>query len=102
MPRPPDVFGQAVQPRPSRSSWTVAATARASLNPVPGCGSRSIRSRSGRSLSSQPVGLPPGDALLVDLLAAHALRITLEVHGPVLQRAQDAGAGAHEILDEVE
>ena len=49
MPRFPDVFGQPVHPISASTSRTSAATRFPSAKDVPGCGSMSIRSSSGRS-----------------------------------------------------
>src|SRR3954471_20137849 len=50
-PRPPEVFGQPSMPNSCSSSRTCGATQTASPKSVPGCGSRSMRIRSGCSTS---------------------------------------------------
>ena len=56
MPRLPEVFGQPVQPISASVSRTTTATCFASPKSVPGCGSMSIRSSSGRSTSARRDG----------------------------------------------
>ncbi len=55
-PRLPDVFGKPTSPSSSSSSRATPATRTASVKVVPGCGSRSMRSSSGRSTSSRRTG----------------------------------------------
>ena len=67
----PLVFGKPTHPSSSSSGRTTSsATSRASAKSVPGCGSRSTRSSSGRSVSAQRDG--HGWKVTVPRLAAHA------------------------------
>ena len=55
-PRLPEVFGKPTRPSSSSSSLATPAIRAASRNDVPGCGSRSMRSSSGRSTSERRTG----------------------------------------------
>ena len=55
-PRPPEVFTNGRIPSSSHSAFASWATATASAKPVPGCGSRSMRSSSGWSGWSRRIG----------------------------------------------
>ncbi len=55
-PRPPEVFGHPSMPSSCSSARRCGATRAASANPVPGCGSRSMRSWSGDSVSAEVTG----------------------------------------------
>ena len=69
MPRLPLVLIQAVSPASARTSRSAGATAAASANPVPGCGSRSIRSSTGLSVFA--VSDAHGWKTIVFICAAH-------------------------------
>ena len=70
IPRPPDVLGHPTRPASSSTSCSTAATATASAKSVPGCGSRSMRSSSGRSGSARRTG--QGWKSNVPMFAAHS------------------------------
>ena len=69
MPRLPEVFTNPVRPTSASRARRASAAGTASANPVPGCGSRSMRSWSG--LSGSPARDAHGWKTIVFICAAH-------------------------------
>ncbi len=93
MPRLPLVLGNARMPSSSNSSRATPATRTASANPAEPNGSRSIRSSSGRSLSSRRVG--HGWNVIAPMCAAHAataISVMQISSATPARREQDASA----------